>query len=567
MMSPEQVKRMLYLFGVLREETITRQEMSELNDILVTQPQAREYYIDYVYLCTDLCNLQAATSHNSAFWNVLRRSDSEDESRHYEEASVLFETMKLLGEDEKIAETVAIPVKEKEIPIQENKIIVPVSRKINKVSLYTAVLATAALVMMFVYVYLNPRNSVEVATIADSIGADWTAGITLTKGERVDTESQPIKLTKGVVELVTDEDVRVIIEGPAEFRFTTPSQLVLNYGRIYSSVSQNGRGFTVQTPSSKVIDLGTEFGIMADMQGATELHVFKGKTVFIAETQNNGKKVLEAIAGQALRMERSCEDIKHIALNNDAFIRSIDSKSNLLWRGQKQINLADIVGGGNGFGSGKIDIGIDPNTGKFGENKIAIRTIPNTYTAVSDCIFIDGIFVPNGQSRQVVSSAGHVFEECPITHGCYYSPLLNTPSVFRKGLSLFLSGVNYSQPQNPCIFMHSNMGVTFDLRAFRKRLSGVSVSEFLTNIGVSDTAPGAFDVDIWVLIDGQVRYKKTGVNQKGLLDSLKIEIREQDSFLTLIASEGKNTEDDVDYARSSIGCDWVIFGNPVLKLE
>ena len=132
---------------------------------------------------------------------------------------------------------------------------------------------------------------------------------------------------------------------------------------------------------------------------------------------------------------------------------------------------------------------------------------------------------------------------------------------------MFLDNTNYSLPQNPCIFMHSNLGITFNLNAFRQRFPGVKIAQFQCNTGVSSTAPGPFDVDIWVLIDGQVRYKKTGVTQKGLLDSLKIDIREQDSFLTLITTEGKNTQDNVDYVRSSIGCDWVIFGEPILKLE
>jgi hypothetical protein len=299
----------------------------------------------------------------------------------------------------------------------------------------------------------------------------------------------------------------------------------------------------------------------------TELHVFKGKTVFIAETQNNGKKVLDAIAGQALRMERSSEDVRNIKLNDDAFIRSIDSKSNLLWRGQKQINLADIVGQGNGFGAGKVDFGIDPTTGVFDYTTVLSRKAANSYNSVKGSVFINGVFVPNGQSQQVVSSAGHIFAECPVTHGCFYSSVLNTPSKFRKGSFLFLDETNYSLPQNPCIFMHSNLGVTFDLNAFRQRLPGVKIIQFQSDVGVSSTAPGLFDADIWVLIDGQIRYKKTGITQKGLLDSLKIEIREQDSFLTLIATEGKNTEDEVDYSRSSIGCDWVIFGKPILKLE
>jgi hypothetical protein len=562
MMSPEQTKRMLYLFGTLREEIITAEEMSELNELLEKQPEARDCYIDYAFLCTDLCNLQAATSHNSMFWNVLQ----EDGLPQCGESSVLFETMKLLGEDEKKAQTVVIPPREEQLREQEETGAEPAPRKINKVSLYTAFLAMAALVMMFVYVYLNPRTSVEVATIADSIGADWTAG-PLTKGVRVATESQPIKLNQGVVELITDEHVRVIIESPAEFRFTSPSQMILNYGRLYSSVSQDGRGFTVQTSSSKIIDLGTEFGVLTDTQGATELHVFKGKTVFIGETQNNGRKVLDAITGQALRLERSSEEVRSIALNDEAFVRSIDSRANLLWRGQKQINLADIVGKGDGFGTGKPDIGIDPKTGKFDYTTTLSRKVENSYNSVKDCVFIDGIFVPNGQSRQVVSSAGHVFAECPATHGNFYSSLLNTPSQFRKGISLYLDDVNYSLPQNPCIFMHSNLGVTFDLNAFRKRLPGVNIAQFQTQVGVSDTAPGLFDVDIWVLIDGQIRYKKTGVTVKGLLDTLKIELREQDSFLTLIVTEGKNTEENVDYTRSSIGCDWVIFGGPVLKLE
>jgi hypothetical protein len=87
--------------------------------------------------------------------------------------------------------------------------------------------------------------------------------------------------------------------------------------------------------------------------------------------------------------------------------------------------------------------------------------------------------------------------------------------------------------------MHSNLGITFDLNAFRRLLPGVKIVQFQSDVGVSNTAPGPFDADIWVLIDGRVRYKKTGITQTGLLESLKIEIREQDSFLTLITVKAK----------------------------
>lgn len=410
MMSPEQIKRMLYLFGVLREETITPQEISELNEILETQPQAREYYIDYVFLCTDLCNLQAATSHNSIFWDVLEVSEQESREK-LQKASDLFETMRMLGEDEKIAEAVAIPLKGKRI--EENGIInIPVQtlpRRINKASLYTAFLSLAALVMMFGYVYLNPKTSVEVATVIDSLGADWTGGISLDKGVRLHSETPPIKLTKGVVELVTEEEVRIVIEAPADFRFISSSQMILNYGRLYSTVSETGRGFTVQSPLSKVIDLGTEFGVFADMQGKTELHVFKGNTMLIAGQKGQTKKTIEVFGGQAFRVDSYNSNVTEIHLKPNLFARGIDSRAGLIITGGKQIDLADIVGGGDGSGSGKKNQGVRWDGTKAADADMVQKpdgTFPTGYVAVNDNPYIDGIFVPNckGQEARILSS-------------------------------------------------------------------------------------------------------------------------------------------------------------------
>jgi cell division protein FtsL len=566
-MTPVQLDRLFQLLGSLREGVISEAEFAELNRILETDSEGQDYYVDYMYLCADLCNLQAAIRHNDSAWNAMGSDKSK--GLHTDDTPLSLEAFQILGDYEKKADAVEIPKTEQDDAAAgvSDKSTEKISRRISKPLFAMLITTTAALIFLLVYINLYPRTSQEVATLTDSIDAQWTSWLPLSQNTRITASHDLIRLQRGVIKLVTDENVQVLIESPAEFRFVSTSQIVMNQGRLFATVSQTGRGFTVQTTNSKVTDLGTEFGILADDHGTTELHVLKGKTVFIGETKNKVKHVLEALGGQALRLEQQSDSVKNIELNDNAFVRSIDSKTNLLWRGQKQINLADIVGKGDGFGNGKVNIGIDPKTGKFGENKIAIRTIPNTYTAVPDSIFVDGVFVPNGKSQQVVSSAGHVFAECPPTHGCFYSPILNTPSQFGKDLSLFLGETNYSLPQNPCIFMHSNLGVTFNLNALRNRLPGAKITQFQSQVGVSNTAPGLFNVDIWVLIDGQVRCKKTGVTQRGLLDSLKIDIREQDSFLTLMATEGKNTEDNVDYARSSIGCDWVIFGTPILKLE
>jgi hypothetical protein len=344
---------------------------------------------------------------------------------------------------------------------------------------------------------------------------------------------------------------------------------VMNQGRLFATVSQTGRGFTVQTANSKVTDLGTEFGVLADRQGTTELHVFKGTTVFIWETKNKVKKVFDVLAGQALRLEQSSDDVKNIALNDNAFVRSIDSQANLFWRGQKRINLADIVGGGDGFGAGQTNLGINPQTGKFGPTESLDRRANNSYIPVADSTFIDGVFVPNGNTEQVVSSVGHIFQECPVTKGYFYTSVMNTPRQLDE-YPLFLNGVNYNEPQNSCIYLHSNLGITFDLDAFRSKMRGLKLSRFECIAGISDSAPlGSFNADIWILVDGQIRYQKKQIKTWGG-ETITIELQDKDRFLTLVSTDGGDPwvlAENTKQARSSIGHDWVVFGKPVLILE
>ncbi len=100
-MTPVQLDRLFYLLGSLREGILSKPEFAELNRILETDSEGRDYYVDYMYLCADLCNLQAATSHNSLFWDALQEGAGEADLARSGGASILFETMKLLGEEEK----------------------------------------------------------------------------------------------------------------------------------------------------------------------------------------------------------------------------------------------------------------------------------------------------------------------------------------------------------------------------------------------------------------------------------------------------------------------------------
>ncbi|MBN2513962.1 MAG: FecR domain-containing protein [Sedimentisphaerales bacterium] len=554
----EQLNRLFTLLGALREDILTEAEFAELNQMLETIPQAQDIYLDYINLCTELCNLQAATRHNPTITHAIQHPDNSAVS----DFSIPLDVLEMMGDYERTAERIELPRETQDscspMPIHR------VSHNISKTPIITAIASLAALVFLLVYIYLKPQTTFEVATITDSIHAKWSSSHPIKPGYRVSVELEPIQLLSGVLEMETDLGVKMLLEGPAEFRFTNSAEIAMNYGKLYSTVGPAGNGFTVQTKNSRVIDLGTEFGVLAEPHGNSEVHVFRGKTLFITGSKNAAKTTVDVPAGQAYAANHSAAS--RIDLNKTGFIKAIDSKTRLIWRGQNEISLADVVGGGNGFEVGKPNMGINPLSGELETINRSSRKAGNRFTAVVSNAFINGIFVPDGTTEQIVSSAGHVFKECPPTHGIFYAPASNTPSKF-KDLSLFLGDTNYSLPQNPSIFLHANLGITFDLNAFRSRLPGATIEKFITDAGVCDTAPGPFNVDIWVLIDGQVRYSRTGVTQKGLQDQLKIEIQDQDNFLTLIATEGENSDDNPDYQRSSIGCDWVLFGRPMLKLK
>jgi ferric-dicitrate binding protein FerR (iron transport regulator) len=68
-----------------------------------------------------------------------------------------------------------------------------------------------------------------------------------------------------------------ILEGPASFSCIADGKLQLHSGKVYVQVPLGAEGFTVQTATSKIIDLGTEFGVNAQKDGNTSLFMYKGK--------------------------------------------------------------------------------------------------------------------------------------------------------------------------------------------------------------------------------------------------------------------------------------------------
>ena len=117
-------------------------------------------------------------------------------------------------------------------------------------------------------------------------------GRSLETGDRI--RSRKILLREGCVELRLVNGVRLILEAPADIEFNGRRGVVLNSGSLVARVPEKAIGFTVTTPSSEVVDLGTEFGVAVDEHGASEVCVLEG----VVKARGSGKQ-------EFVRMEKN----------------------------------------------------------------------------------------------------------------------------------------------------------------------------------------------------------------------------------------------------------------------
>lgn len=99
---------------------------------------------------------------------------------------------------------------------------------------------------------------------------DAPQGMTLEKGSR-------LQLSQGTVELTFASGVKSIIMAPADITLHEDDTLFMNRGTAWFQVPQQAIGFTVKTKDLDMVDLGTEFGVLAKPDDHDEIHVFKGK--------------------------------------------------------------------------------------------------------------------------------------------------------------------------------------------------------------------------------------------------------------------------------------------------
>lgn len=200
----------------------------------------------------------------------------------------------------------------------------------------------AAICLVFVFFLNSNQNLGEVVKTAGAIHHEnvLNGGDSIKKGR--------FSLSSGYAELALNNGVILVLEAPLELNINTADHVELLEGRLVAKVPQQAIGFEVITPSSEIVDLGTEFAVAVDKSGDSQVHVLEG------EIKVRGNKVLsyEHLIKNQGRVFSGDQQVKIITSQPHLFMRvlpghSIDKPAYLHWSfDTKQGNKFSCQGAG-----------------------------------------------------------------------------------------------------------------------------------------------------------------------------------------------------------------------------
>lgn len=166
-------------------------------------------------------------------------------------------------------------------------------------------------------------NEPPVARVTSTRNCAWEGDTDVGYGSKL-RPGQQLNLTTGLVEITFDDGAVVVLEGPSVFNVESRGRGQLHDGRLAATVPERARGFEIVTSRLNVVDLGTEFGVMAESAGATEVHVFNGlvKAQLLDEAGHQVRTV-ELNTAQAARIEPAAAIVAPIPARDDEFVRTL----------------------------------------------------------------------------------------------------------------------------------------------------------------------------------------------------------------------------------------------------
>jgi hypothetical protein len=150
----------------------------------------------------------------------------------------------------------------------------------------------------------NEGEGISAATLLVAEDCKWSSSERAAAPGESLSASRSLQIESGVMEIAFGDGTRVVVEGPADFAIHSSSQGFLRRGRLLATVPHEAIGFTVETPTIRVVDLGTEFGVGVNTAGQSDVEVITGKVDVRYESSTKpgeSQKGVRMTAGTARR--------------------------------------------------------------------------------------------------------------------------------------------------------------------------------------------------------------------------------------------------------------------------
>jgi len=248
---PEHWKELIedYLDGLLDASGI-----QELEENLRADEVARRYFVRYARLHTDIhLEARACEAGSRALEQLGRLSENQ---------KALASTATLIPPPARTARFLAHPM-------------LRWTAALNRLGIAAGLLIVIGASWWLAAGWVGPSRTEDEPAIAWLVNAQdctWSGS-----GPTGNLQSgKVLSIERGLAEIHFQCGARVVLEGPSVLELISSKSARLTSGRLTARVPASASGFEILSPQGKVIDLGTEFGILAD-KGSTEVYVFEGK--------------------------------------------------------------------------------------------------------------------------------------------------------------------------------------------------------------------------------------------------------------------------------------------------
>jgi len=229
---------------------------------------------------------------------------------------------------------------------EDEVILFPLKEKMEK--FLTPILAFAAVIAVGVYISLNftstdfltendeisaesegldfgdsVTNDFTLAVMTKSVGVKWSNETWFRPSLGSTLEPSVLQIDEGLVQLEFLKGSTVILEGPVNFELINSNEGSLSSGKLRATVPEVARGFTINLPKGKLIDLGTEFGLSVHNGGSAEIYVYRGNVLYAGENESGEEVEREVSGGQALFVDPN-GFANWVEMPSEAFIGTAD---------------------------------------------------------------------------------------------------------------------------------------------------------------------------------------------------------------------------------------------------